>query len=188
MFIPSLMDEGVLRGTVKVVSKDGSDLMTATSVPNGSENVVASDLAQQSKATLFASQHHEASSFGSQRRIASLPAAEPSNKTLVPLAMIECRLNLLTVGANVWAILIFPVLVRARVALIVVFFQEVTEAVGEALPVGRTAGAALGGTGAIVRGDVAIWVVASLGLNSVKAACEEGDEEGRQGQSDCKGG
>ena len=41
------MDEGVLRGTVKVISKDGSDLMTATSVPNGSENVVASDLVQQ---------------------------------------------------------------------------------------------------------------------------------------------
>jgi hypothetical protein len=188
MFIPSLMDEGVLRGTVKVISKDGSDLMTATSVPNGSENVVASDLVQQSKETLFASQHHEASSFGSQRRIASLPAAEPSNTTLVMFRIMEYRLNLLTVGADVWAILIFPVLVRARVALIVVFFQEVTEAVGEALPVERTAGAALGGTGAIVRGDVAIWVVASLGLNSVKAACEEGDEEGRQGQSDCKGG
>jgi hypothetical protein len=189
--IPSLMDEGVLLVVVEVavvVIADGSDLITAISVPNGSENVVASDLVQQSKETLFASQHQEVSSLGSQRRIASLPAAEPSNKTLVLLKIIEYRLNLLTVGANVWAFLILPVLVRTRVALIVVFFEEVAEAVGEALPVERTAGAAFGGTGAVVWGDVAIRIVASLGLNSVKAACEEGDEEGRQRQSDCEGG
>jgi hypothetical protein len=185
------MDEGVLLavvvGAVRVIAK-GSDLMTATSVPNGSENVVASDLVQQSKAALFASQHQEVSSLESQRRIASLPAAEPSNTTLVLLRMIEHKLNLLTVGANVWAFLVLPVLVRARVAFIVVFFEEVTEAVGETLPVERTAGAAFGGTGAVVWGDVAIRIVASLGLNSVKAACEEGEEEGRRGQSDCEGG
>jgi hypothetical protein len=184
------MDEGVLLSVVEAVAEviaDGSDLVTATSVPNGSEKVVASDLVQQSKETLFASQHQEASSLGSQRRIASLPAAEPSDTASVLLRIIEYKLDLLTVGANVWAILILPVLVRARVALIVVFFEEVTEAVGEALPVERTAGAAFGGTGAVVWGDVAVRIVASLGLNRVKAACEEGDEEGRQGKSDCEG-
>jgi hypothetical protein len=90
---------------------------------------------------------------------------------------------MLTVGAQVRAVLIVPVLVRARVAFIVVFLLEVTETVGEALPVERTTGAAFGGTGAIVWRGVAIRIVASLGLD-LEAACEEGDEEGRQGQRD----
>ena len=60
------------------VLDDGSEPIMATCVPNGSENVVAPDLVQQSKATLLASQHQEVSSLESQRRIASLPAAEPS--------------------------------------------------------------------------------------------------------------
>jgi hypothetical protein len=98
------MDEGVLLSVVEAVAEviaDGSDLVTATSVPNGSEKVVASDLVQQSKETLFASQHQEASSLGSQRRIASLPAAEPSDTASVLLRIIEYKLDLLTVGANV---------------------------------------------------------------------------------------
>jgi hypothetical protein len=98
------------------------------------------------------------------------------------------QVDLLTVGTQVWAVLIIPVPVRARMALIVVFLLEVTEAVREALPVERTAGAALGGTGAVVRRGVAIRIVASLRLD-LEAARQEGDEEGgRQWESDCERG
>jgi hypothetical protein len=117
------MDEGVLSAVVEVVLEvivDGSTLITPTSVPNRSENEVASALLQQSKDRL-PSQHQEVKSLGSQNRIASLPAAEPSNKTLVLSRRIKYRLKLLTVGADVRAIRVIPALVRTRVALIVVF-------------------------------------------------------------------
>jgi tetrahydromethanopterin S-methyltransferase subunit C len=73
------------------------------------------------------------------------------------------------------------------VALIVVFCGQVAEAVGKALPVERTAVAALGEAGNVVWRGVAVRIVASLGL-SLKAACEEGDEDGRQLERDCEGG
>lgn len=54
MSIPSLVDKGVLLAEVEVVARlveevivDGSDPIIATCVPNGSENVVAPDFAQQ---------------------------------------------------------------------------------------------------------------------------------------------
>jgi hypothetical protein len=74
------MNEGVLLAVevaVEVIA-DGSDSIIVYGAPNESENVVAPDLLQQSKETLFASQHQEVSSFRSQRRIASLPAADQS--------------------------------------------------------------------------------------------------------------
>jgi hypothetical protein len=116
------MDEEVLSAveevTVELVIVDVP--IVATSAPSRSENVVASDSVQQLK-DRFASQHQEVKSLLSQKRIASLPAAAPSNTTLVMSRIIEYRLKLLTVSANVRAIRVNPVLVRARVALIVVF-------------------------------------------------------------------
>jgi hypothetical protein len=189
-FIPSLLDEGVLSDVVEVavelVIEGIPKLIFATSVPNGSANVVASDLLQQSN-DLSASQHQEVKSLGSQKRIASLPAAVQSTTTLVLSRIIEYRLNLLTVCADVRAVRLTPARVRARVALIVVFCGQVAEAVGKALPVERTAVAALGEAGNVVWRGVAIRIVASLGL-SLKAACEEGDEDGRQLERDCEGG
>jgi hypothetical protein len=111
------MDEGVLLAVVEVavelVIADLPSEITALSLPSGSENVVASDLVQQSKETLLASQHQEFSSLESQRRIASLPAAVPSSTTLVLSRVIEYRLNLLTVGTDVRAVRVTPALVRA---------------------------------------------------------------------------
>jgi hypothetical protein len=92
MSLPSLMDEEVLLSDAEVIVEvitGSSDPIIATWVPNGSENVVAPDFVQQSKETLFASQHQEFSSLESQRRIASLPAAEPSNTTLALSRTIE---------------------------------------------------------------------------------------------------
>ena len=182
------MDEGVLSAveevTVELVIVDVP--IVATSVPSRSENVVASDSVQQLK-DRFASQHQEEKSVGSQNRIASLPAAEPSETKLALSRIIEYRLKLLTVGADVRAIRVIPALVRTRVALIVLLCEQVAEAVGKALPVDRTAGAALGEAGKVVGGGVAVRIVASLRL-SLKAACEEGDEDGREGQIDCEGG
>jgi hypothetical protein len=111
------MDEGVLLAVVEVavelVIADLPSEITALSLPSGSENVVASDLVQQSKETLLASQHQEFSSLESQRRIASLPAAVLSSTTLVLSRVIEYRLNLLTVGTDVRAVRVTPALVRA---------------------------------------------------------------------------
>jgi hypothetical protein len=72
-------------------------------------------------------------------------------------------------------------------ALKVVFLEQVAEAVGKALPALRTAGATLGKTLKVIWRGVAVRIVASLGL-SLKAACEEGDEDGRQVERDCEGG
>jgi hypothetical protein len=86
------MDEGVLSAVVEVavelVIEDIPKPIFATSLPNGSANVVASDLLQQSN-DLSASQHHEVKSLGSQKRTASLPAAVQSTTTLVLSRIVE---------------------------------------------------------------------------------------------------
>lgn len=84
-FPPSLLDEEVVFAETEVL-RPGSDEIFATGVPNAAENVVASDLVQQSKETRLASQHHEPSSSRSQSRTASLPAAVPSAHQLATVS------------------------------------------------------------------------------------------------------
>lgn len=71
------MVEDVVLAGVEVL-EEGSDSIFVTSVPKPNENVVASDLLQQLKDTRLALQHQELSSSLSQSRMASLPAAVPS--------------------------------------------------------------------------------------------------------------
>ena len=106
------------------VLEEGSLSIFVNSAPKPSENVVASDLVQQLKETRLALQHQELSSSSSQSRIASLPAAVPSNVCQYGTRY-EKECDLLTVSAHIRTVWIIPALIGACVALVVLFLLQV---------------------------------------------------------------